>query len=324
MRNALALACFAIVATMVFPISADAAYPTRATRFPQNPIVTPASSDTLGDNINGPSLIRVPSWVKHPLGKYYLYFAHHGGKYIRLAYAAELQGPWHIYGPGTLRLEQAPRCYDHIASPDVHVDEGRRELRMYFHCPAGAAGSVDITEQKTFVARSTDGLKFTADTLPLGPAYFRVFKYGGYYYSIVRGGLLLRSREPRGAFEEGPTLIKPDDGRILRHAAVDLRGDLLRIYYSRIGDRPERILESDVRLTPDWTAWQASEPATVLSPEMTYEGSDQPLEASEPNDAPHRVRQLRDPAVFREGQRVYLVYSIAGESGFAIATLAGR
>ena len=129
---------------------------------------------------------------------------------------------------------------------------------------------------------------------------------------------------PRGAFEEGPTLIKADDGHILRHAAVDLRGDLLRIYYSRIGDRPERILGSDVRLTPDWTAWQASEPATVLSPEMTYEGSDQPLEASEPNDAPHRVRQLRDPAVFREGQRVYLVYSVAGESGLAIATLPGR
>jgi hypothetical protein len=308
----------------VFATAADAAGAAWATRLPENPIVTPASSDTLGDNINGPSLIKVPSWVKHPLGNYYLYFAHHGGKFIRLAYAAELQGPWHIYAPGTLRLEQAPRCYDHIASPDVHVEEGRRELRMYFHCPAGAAGSVNITEQKTFVALSSDGLKFNADTLPLGPAYFRVFKYGEYYYSIVRGGLLLRSREPRGAFEAGPTLIKPDDGRILRHAAVDLRGDLLRVYYSRIGDRPERILESDVRLTPDWTAWRASEPATLLSPEMTYEGSDQPLEASEPNDAPHRVRQLRDPAVFREGQQVYLVYSIAGESGLAMATLVER
>ncbi|HEV7612657.1 MAG TPA: hypothetical protein VGO37_12315 [Steroidobacteraceae bacterium] len=324
MRNAFALACFAIVSTMTFPVFADEVHPTKATRLPRNPIVTPASSETLGDNINGPSLIRVPSWVKHPLGKYYLYFAHHGGKFIRLAYAAELQGPWHIYAPGTLRLEQAPSCYDHIASPDVHVDTGPRELRMYFHCPAGAAGSVDITEQKTFMALSTDGLKFVPETLPLGPAYFRVFKYGGYYYSIVRGGLLLRSRETRGAFERGPTLIKLDEGRILRHAAVDLRGDILRVYYSRIGDRPERILESDVRLTPDWTAWQASEPATVLSPEMTFEGSDQPLEASEPNDAPHRVRQLRDPAVFREGQQMYLVYSIAGESGLAIAHLAQR
>ncbi len=284
--------------------------------------MTPESTNTLGDNINGPSLIRVPPWIKHPLGKYYLYFAHHGGKYIRLAYAAKIQGPWHIYEPGTLRLEQAPRCTNHIASPDVHVDESRHELRMYFHCPAGASGRVDITEQKTFEARSADGLHFAAGTLPLGPAYFRVFQYGGYYYSIVRGGQLLRSREPDGVFEQGPTLVKPDDGHILRHAAVDLSGDVLRIYYSRIGDRPERILECDVQLSPDWTAWRASEAVTVLTPVMTYEGSDQPLEVSEPDDAPHRVRQLRDPAVFREGQRVYLIYSIAGESGLAIVTLA--
>ena len=33
-------------------------------RFPQNPILTPASSPTIGENINGPSLIRVPAWVQ--------------------------------------------------------------------------------------------------------------------------------------------------------------------------------------------------------------------------------------------------------------------
>jgi hypothetical protein len=52
--------------------------PVRAVRLPGNPIVTPASSPTLGENINGPSLILVPSWVERPLGRYYLYFAHHG------------------------------------------------------------------------------------------------------------------------------------------------------------------------------------------------------------------------------------------------------
>ncbi|NET62179.1 MAG: hypothetical protein F6K47_40550, partial [Symploca sp. SIO2E6] len=34
-----------------------------------------------GSNINGPSLIRVPEWIENPLGRYYLYFAHHQGKY---------------------------------------------------------------------------------------------------------------------------------------------------------------------------------------------------------------------------------------------------
>jgi hypothetical protein len=61
-------------------------------RFATNPIIRPHMDDRMGDNINGPSLIRVPDWIKAPLGRYYLYFAHHDGQYIRLAYSHELQG----------------------------------------------------------------------------------------------------------------------------------------------------------------------------------------------------------------------------------------
>src|SRR5262245_51861683 len=81
-------------------------------RFPENPLVTPASSPTIGENINGPSLISVPAWVDKPLGRYYLYFSHHAGKFIRLAYADRLMGPWKIHEAGTLRIEEAPRCHD--------------------------------------------------------------------------------------------------------------------------------------------------------------------------------------------------------------------
>ena len=101
-------------------------------RFSSNPIIGQEMGEDLGNNINGPSLIRVPSWVKHRLGKYYLYFAHHRGKYIRMAYADNLKGPWTIYGPGTLSLSES-RFIDHIASPDVHVLEDRQEIRMYYH-----------------------------------------------------------------------------------------------------------------------------------------------------------------------------------------------
>lgn len=298
--------------------------PVQAVRLPGNPIVTPASSPTLGENINGPSLILVPTWVEQPLGRYYLYFAHHAGKFIRLAYADRLAGPWRIHDPGTLRLDEVPRCNDHVASPDVHVDSARREILMYFHCPAGASGSLDIGQQKTFLAVSKDGLRFGASSEPLGPAYFRVFRWGDYHYAVVRAGVVLRSRNPGAAFEEGPRLVPADSGRILRHAAVELRGNLLRIYYSRIGDEPERILVSEVRLTSDWSRWRSSNPVTVLSPERDYEGADRPLEVSRPDDAAGRVRQLRDPAIFREGRRTYLLYSVAGESGIAIAELRDR
>lgn len=296
-----------------------------AQRIPQNPIVSPSSSPTLGDNINGPSLIRVPTWIDKPLGRYYLYFSHHGGKFIRLAYADALTGPWKIHEAGTLRIEEAARCHDHVASPDVHVDDARREILMYFHCPSGgrvdANGRVDINGQKTFLATSSDGLRFRASSTPLGPAYFRVFQWGDYYYTIVRAGIVLRSHDMRAPFEQGPTLIPRDAGRLLRHAAVDVKGDVLRIYYSRIGDRPERILVSEVHLSPDWQTWRVSPPVDVLTPERDYEGANLPLEVSAPDEAPGRVRQLRDPGIFSEGGSTYLLYSVAGESGLAIAVI---
>jgi len=99
-------------------------------RFATNPIISPNMDDRMGDNINGPSTIRVPGWVKNPLGKYYLYFAHHQGTYIRLAFADELDGPWRLYTPGVLDLSDS-HFENHIASPDVHVLEDTCEIRMY-------------------------------------------------------------------------------------------------------------------------------------------------------------------------------------------------
>jgi hypothetical protein len=72
-----------------------------------NPIIRPHMDDRMGDNVNGPSLIRMPDWVTAPLGRYYLYFAHHDGRYIRLAYADDLDGPWKIHRPGVLSLADA-------------------------------------------------------------------------------------------------------------------------------------------------------------------------------------------------------------------------
>src|SRR5438876_1125752 len=95
-------------------------------RLAPHPIIRPHMDDRMGDNINGPSLIRVPDWVEQPLGQYYLYFAHHDGCYIRLAYSDELLGPWTTYRDGVLPLPEA-RFAGHVASPDVHVDHAQRQ-----------------------------------------------------------------------------------------------------------------------------------------------------------------------------------------------------
>lgn len=94
-------------------------------RFEANPIIHREMRGMIGqvgENINGPSLISVPDWIENPLGKYYLYFAHHHGSFIRLAYADRLEGPWKIYEGGVLPMEETPAYdgadRDHVASPD--------------------------------------------------------------------------------------------------------------------------------------------------------------------------------------------------------------
>jgi len=293
----------------------------RAIRFDGNPIIRP---DMLpagdGDNINGPSLIATPDWLPGRLGKYYLYFAHHGGSYIRLAYADELAGPWRIHRPGTLRLDQCP-CERHIASPDVHVDQDRREIRMYYHgCRRAEDGKT--VRQFTFVATSKDGINFTSRSEVLGDFYFRVFRYGGWHYCYCLQGKFCRSRDGFEPFVDGPRLLQSGrDGCMPRHAAVQLRGDTLRVFYSRWGDCPERILLSEIDLRGDWADWKSSPPVTILAPEMDYEGANAPHEASSRGKVMGPAWQLRDPDVYAEDGRTYLLYSVAGESGIAIAEL---
>ena len=69
-----------------------AAQEVTATRLSQNPLITVDTSPSLGGNVNGPTVIRVPDWIDRPLGRYYMYFANHMGEFIRLAYADAITG----------------------------------------------------------------------------------------------------------------------------------------------------------------------------------------------------------------------------------------
>ena len=279
-------------------------------RFTGNPIIHPGMGGGVGDNINGPSLIRVPDWVSDPLGRYYLYFAHHRGSFIRLAYADYLEGPWRIHEPGVLSVADS-YCLDHVASPDVHPDADQRMVRMYYH------GVSEAGPQVSRVALSPDGVTFRARDEVLGNSYFRVFRWDSWHYALGMPGVFYRSRDGLSGFEVGPTLFTPD----MRHSAVWVQRDMLHVFYSDVGDSPERILHATIDLTADWTDWEVSPPATVLEPELEYEGADLPLEPSVRGLATRRVRQLRDPAIFEEDGDLYLLYSVAGESGIAAARL---
>lgn len=285
-----------------------------AQRLESNPIVQPHMDARMGDNINGPSLIRVPEWVPDPLGRYYLYFAHHDGEYIRLAYADELTGPWRIYPAGVLPLVDSGFA-GHVASPDVHVDHRERRIRMYFHGSDTRTGGGG--KQTTRVALSPDGLHFTARIADLGEPYWRVFPWHDRFYALGMPGIFYRSADGIDGFERGPTLFTPD----MRHSAVLIQGNTLSVFYSNAGDCPERILLSTIDLGSDWMSWKVSAPQTILAPERDYEGASLPCVPSRRGIIREPAHQLRDPAIFQERGRVYLLYSTAGEFGIAIAEL---
>lgn len=312
----------------------------RVERLLDRPIITPDLDPSIGENIQGPSLIRVPDWVEDRLGDYYLYFADHKGRYIRLAYADKLTGPWSIHPPGSLRIEDshflteppevtperlaelearrsAKISHDllkeittpHIASPDVHVDEGSRQIVMYFH------GLEGVGRQVSRVATSPNGIDFRAQPQVLGRTYMRIFQHGDMTYSLAMPGQLYRSRDGFSDFETGTVLFSRD----MRHSALLQRGDTLWVFWTQVGEAPERILLSSIDLSGDWLEWKETDAVEVLRPERDWEGADAALVPSVRSTAYGQVNQLRDPAIFEEDGRVYLLYAVAGESGVAIA-----
>jgi len=319
--------------------------PVTAERIGTAPIIHSAMNARLGENINGPSAIKVPDWVENPLGAYYLYFAHHMGRFIRLAYADRPEGPWTIHDPGVLDVEHslfvtkdlvpsrtAPDgdwvqetaglfLYAHVASPDVHVDEETRTIRMYYH------GLLDNADQQTRLAVSNDGLRFEPKPDLLGLPYFRVFRHRDWIYAIAWGGSLYRSRNWEGPFETGPDVLQSPpaaaDATTIRHVATHCRNDRLELFYTRIGDDPECILHTFIDLTQDWSRWQASAPTIVLIPELAWEGADLPRAVSEVGAAHGREHALRDPGIFVDDGQAYLFYSGAGESAIGVARLHG-
>jgi hypothetical protein len=319
----------------------------KARRLERNPLITPQTSASLGDDINNPTVIRVPDWVEKPMGRYYMYFAHHKGHFIRLAYADAISGPWKIYEPGVLHVSDTAfyrpqpdppdieNIYTHVASPELLIDASRRQLVLWFHgmftdgqrWPEDETAARDWVRknnygQLTQVALSNDGVHFRVLPSITKASYLRVFPFGDGFYGMARLGVLLRSKNPLTAFENGPNPF--GDGpyaRRVRHVAIVQRGDTLYTFFTGLGDAPERLMVSTIALRGNWEDWRASEPMEVLRPEAPYECPSLPNLPSEPGEVEGPVRQLRDPGVFQEDGRTFLFYSICGEQGIAAAEL---
>jgi hypothetical protein len=299
------------------------------------PIISVDDHPELDGNTNGPSLIRAPEWLDNPPGKYLLYFAHHEGRSIRLAASNNLIGSWKIITPGALDLEHsmfagdspdesqlhqeardyieagADGNYPHIASPDVWVDHHTRQIRLYYH------GRLEDGRQRSRVALSRDAVNFTARKEIIGLPYLKIFHHDGWFYALTMPGQLYRSRDGLGNFETGPRLTSEP----IRHHALLQHDEQWYVLWTRVGDSPEHILLSTLNTTAHWQQWKFTETCEIHRAQKTWEGADMVPRASQYGGCMQRVNQLRDPAIFEDAGKIYLLYTVAGEQGIAIGEL---
>ena len=328
-----------------------------------------------GENINGPSLIRIPDWISpadraHPSAVYYLYFGHHTGDYIRMAWAANIIGPWNLYqiGSNVARgnrgvLDNGGRDINvgngivieenHLASPDVHVDNENQRIIMYFHSGSSTFfNGNEMNGQFTWVSTSPYGLDFNGNIEPvrLAASYVRTFEHGNELYAFDNSADPKRALdvnnpwEPPSNYYSGATISNLWDARSgnftqepiednlglsraelrVRHTAVRLDGNTLQVFYTRRGDSPERVLMSTVNLNVgDFENWEFSfPPAEILTATSGWEGGQFEPEPSEAATAPENVNQIRDPYVFEDSDgSLYLIYAGNGEDALGIAAL---
>ena len=320
----------------------------RVARYATNPLVTLKSSSTLGGNVNVPTVIRVPDWVQKPLGRYYMYFANHRDVFIRLAYADAVTGPWRIHEPGVWHVRDSALYRPqpdsvrfggfntHFASPEVFIDHANRRIVLWAHgwytngehWPTEPKAAQQWANEKgygqfTQGAVSSDGLAFRAQPAITRDSYIRVFERGGMFYDMARLCMLLRAKDPLASFEVGPNAFRDTayGSNRVRHVALVPRGDRLHVFFTAIGDAPERMLLSTIDLTKEWTDSRASPPIDVMHPERDYECADLPIAKSAVGDIFEPARQIRDPHVLEDGGRTYLFYVTCGEQGVAGAEI---
>ena len=328
-----------------------------------------------GENINGPSLIRIPDWISpsdraDPSAVYYLYFGHHTGDYIRMAWAENIIGPWNLYQVGSNVARGNRGVLDnggqninvgngivieenHLASPDVHVDNENRRIILYFHSGSSTFfNGNEMDGQFTWVATSPYGLDFNGNIEPvrLAASYVRTFEHGNELYAFDNSADPKRALdvnnpwEPPSNYYSGATISNLWDARSgnftqepiednlglsraelrVRHTAVRLDGNTLQVFYTRRGDSPERVLMSTVNLNVgDFENWEFSfPPAEILTATSGWEGGQFEPEPSEASTAPENVNQIRDPYVFEDSDgSLYLIYAGNGEDALGIAAL---
>ncbi len=277
------------------------------------------------NNINGPCCIKAPEFFQNSPGKYLLYFAHHSGKYIRLAYSDSLFKNWKILDVQICSVDSSLDFHDHVASPEVFIDQKNKDVYLFFH-----SREIGNRTQRTFLAKSKNGTQFNFEKIKSKlPFYMRFFEFKNSTYAITKGGNLYQNK---GDFvsDDWISLGNIDSGKSneevmhnepgsIRHVAIIKYGNEIFVFYTRIGDAPERIYASHLLMVNHLP--RLINEIEILRPLYKFEGSECCLEESSSGPSLGFENAVRDPYVFEEEGRYYLFYTIGGESGIAVCEI---
>ncbi len=265
-----------------------------------------------------PSPFVAPGWLPGRLGRFYLYFASHWGREIRLAHADAVAGPWHVLRAPALHLSAVPHCVGHVSSPDVHVDHSALLIYMYFHCHARHHGSA----QWTYQAISRDGRMFhSVNSTPVIPTfYFRRFEVNGHVHAVAKlgnmGGVLYEWDDEGRSFHRLPGILQG-----MRHATVLVYKGRVIIFFSSMYDTPEHLKWAELWPYGFNASWLPMSVSSFALSVTAAEGAGVPIRQSVPGPSHQFEFALRDPAVLVDQDRLVLFYAIAGERAIAAGAL---
>ena len=318
---------------------------------------------TQGDNIDGPSMIRIPNFVQNRANnnaRYYLYFGHHNGDYIRMAWSRDPDRGFTLFRAGSpvgnrgvldnnntniTNVGQGIQLRrNHLASPDAHVDIGNNRITLFFHHggPYRFNGN-DTNSQRTFVVQDRDGLNFRrGDIRPVqfGPSYFKVFRNRGRYFAVHNDGGPNVSPS-NGIFavpgnyyngndlpdlwprRSAGNMLSINGSRRVRHSGVLTQGNNLRHFYSVRGDSPERLYFTNVSLaSANVNNWSGNYPGTEVLRAVGGWEEGQRTPSPSVGGAQTNVNQLRDPDIFQDNDgSLYMYYSGAGEEAIGVCAM---
>jgi len=248
-------------------------------------------------------MVRVPDWI--PLehradssARYYLYFGSHWGTHIKLAWSEHIEGPYTVFnsGQGVIHVNNYSvptnlMINQHIASPEVLIDDFNQRLILYFHVGIPRWNGDTIHHQQTVVATSDYGLDFNEglENAIISPFYARVFEYDNKLYALTKKGLYKARdfynpwKHNENFSDTNPELWKRvarpfnDIPDTVRHFSILREADTLHLMFTRYPATQEHIEYSKIILSRHEWAWKVSDPEDILFPEYEWEGVNYPL-----------------------------------------------